>query len=145
MVLVGNGNDRNSGFVGGSRVEEVFRQSSDISPTRAAGGNGGTEQWWVGHHRRLRWSRPMIVLQKEHDQARTMTIPNKHSCLLVVENQGTAHILIFFTIWVAEKRGNLAKGVWGNGTRQWLMAFDNLSNGTFTVPTSCPYPLQPGC
>ena len=45
MVLVGNGNDRNAGFVGGIGVEEVFRWSSDISPTRVAGDNGGTEQW----------------------------------------------------------------------------------------------------
>ena len=45
MVLVGNDNDKNAGFVGGSGVEEVFRQSSNISPTKVAGGNGGTEQW----------------------------------------------------------------------------------------------------
>ena len=45
MVLVGNDNDRNAGFVGGSGVEEVFRGSSDISLTRVAGGKGGTEQW----------------------------------------------------------------------------------------------------
>jgi len=45
MVLVGNDNDRNAGFVGGIRVKEVFRQSSDISPMKVAGGNGGTEQW----------------------------------------------------------------------------------------------------
>jgi len=45
MVLVGNDNDKNAGCVGGSRVEEVFRRSSDISPMRVAGGNGGTEQW----------------------------------------------------------------------------------------------------
>ena len=38
-----------------------------------AGGNGGTEQWRVGHHQRLRRSRPLIVLQKECDRARTMT------------------------------------------------------------------------
>ena len=31
--------------LGGSGVEEVFRQSSDISPMKVAGGNGGTEQW----------------------------------------------------------------------------------------------------
>jgi len=45
MVLVGNDNDKNAGFVGGIGVEEVFRWSSNISPTRVAGGNGGTEQW----------------------------------------------------------------------------------------------------
>ena len=45
MVLVGDDNNRNAGFVGGSRVEEVFRWSSNISPTKVAGGNGGTEQW----------------------------------------------------------------------------------------------------
>jgi len=45
MVLVGNDNDKNAGCVGGNRVEEVFQQSSDISPSRVAGGNGGTEQW----------------------------------------------------------------------------------------------------
>jgi len=44
MVLVGNGNDRNAGLLVVSE-EEVFRQSSDISPTRVASGNGGTEQW----------------------------------------------------------------------------------------------------
>ena len=43
MVLVGNDNDRNAGFFGGIRVEEVSRRSSNISPTRVAGGNGGTE------------------------------------------------------------------------------------------------------
>ena len=52
MVLVGNDNDRNAGFVGGIGVEEVFRQSSNISLMRVASGNGGTEQWWVGHHQR---------------------------------------------------------------------------------------------
>jgi len=36
MVLVGNDNDRNAGFVGGSGVEEVFRWSSDISPMKVA-------------------------------------------------------------------------------------------------------------
>ena len=45
MVLVGNDNDKNAGFVGGIRVGEVFRRSSDISPVRVASGNGGTEQW----------------------------------------------------------------------------------------------------
>jgi len=45
MVLVGNDNDKNAGCVGGVGVGEVFRRSSDISPTRVAGGNGGTEQW----------------------------------------------------------------------------------------------------
>jgi len=45
MVLVGNDNDRNAGFVGGIRVEEVFRRSSNISPMRVADDNGGTEQW----------------------------------------------------------------------------------------------------
>jgi len=45
MVLVGNDNDKNAGFFVGSGVEEVFRRSSDISPTKVAGGNGGTEQW----------------------------------------------------------------------------------------------------
>jgi len=40
---------------------------------RLAGGKGGTEQWQGGHHRRLHRSHPMIVLQKEHDQAWTMT------------------------------------------------------------------------
>jgi len=45
MVLVGNDNDRNAGFVGGIRVEEVFWRSSDISPMRVASGNGGTEKW----------------------------------------------------------------------------------------------------
>jgi len=45
MVLVGNDNDKNAGCFGGSRVEEVFRRSSDIGPMRVAGGNGGTEQW----------------------------------------------------------------------------------------------------
>jgi len=43
MVLVGN--DKNAGCFGGSGVEEVFRWSSDISPTKVAGSNGGTEQW----------------------------------------------------------------------------------------------------
>jgi len=41
VVLVGNGNDRNAGFFGGSGVEEVFRRSSDISLMRVASGNGG--------------------------------------------------------------------------------------------------------
>ena len=45
MVLVGNDNDKNAGCLGGSRVEAVFRRSSDMSPTKVAGGNGGTEQW----------------------------------------------------------------------------------------------------
>jgi len=45
MVLVGNDNDKNAGCFGGSGVEGVFQQSSDISPTKVAGGNGGTEQW----------------------------------------------------------------------------------------------------
>jgi len=45
MVLVGNDNDKNAGCVGGIGVGEVFRRSSDISPTRVANGNGGTEQW----------------------------------------------------------------------------------------------------
>jgi len=45
MVLVGNDNDKNAGCFGGSGVEEIFRWSSDISPMRVAGGNGGTEQW----------------------------------------------------------------------------------------------------
>jgi len=45
MVLVGNDNDKNAGFVGGIGVEEVFQRSSNISPTRVASGNGGTEQW----------------------------------------------------------------------------------------------------
>jgi len=43
--LVGNDSDKNAGLVGGIGVGEVFRRSSDISPTRVAGGNGGTEQW----------------------------------------------------------------------------------------------------
>jgi len=45
MVLVGNDNDKNAGFIGGIGVGEVFRRSSDISLTRVAGDNGGTEQW----------------------------------------------------------------------------------------------------
>ena len=45
MVLVGNDNDKNAGCFCGSGVEGVFRRSSDISPTKVAGGNGGTEQW----------------------------------------------------------------------------------------------------
>ena len=45
MVLVGNDNDKNAGCVGGSGVEEVFRWSSNISPMKVAGDNGGTEQW----------------------------------------------------------------------------------------------------
>jgi len=45
MVLVGNDNDKNAGWFGGNRVEGVFRRSSNMSPTRVAGGNGGTEQW----------------------------------------------------------------------------------------------------
>ena len=45
MVLVGNDNDKNAGCFGGSGVEGVFQRSSDISPTKVAGGNGGTEQW----------------------------------------------------------------------------------------------------
>jgi len=45
MVLVGNDNDKNAGCVGGIRVGEVFRRNSDISLTKVAGGNGGTEQW----------------------------------------------------------------------------------------------------
>ena len=45
MVLIGNDNDKNAGFVGGIGVGEVFRPSSDISLTRVASGNGGTEQW----------------------------------------------------------------------------------------------------
>ena len=39
MVLVGNDNDKNAGCFGGSGVEEVFRQSSDISPMKVASGN----------------------------------------------------------------------------------------------------------
>jgi len=66
MVLVGNENDKNAGCVGGIGVGKVFRQSSDISPTKVAGGNGGTEQWWGGHHQRLRQSHPLIVLVTEH-------------------------------------------------------------------------------
>ena len=73
MVLVGNDNDMNAGCFGGNGVEGIFRRSSDISPMKVAGGNGGTEQWRGGHHWRLRRSRPLIVLQKERDQARTMT------------------------------------------------------------------------
>ena len=42
MVLVGNDNDKNAGCVGGSRVKEVFRRSSDISPMKVASDNGGT-------------------------------------------------------------------------------------------------------
>ena len=45
MVLVGNDNDKNAGCFGGSGVEGVFQQSSDISPTKVASGNGGAEQW----------------------------------------------------------------------------------------------------
>jgi len=45
MVLVGNDNDKNAGCFSGSGVEGVFRWSSDISPMKVAGGNGGTEQW----------------------------------------------------------------------------------------------------
>jgi len=45
MVLVGNDNDKNAGFVSGIGVGEVFRRSSNISPMKVAGGNGGTEQW----------------------------------------------------------------------------------------------------
>ena len=45
MVLVGNDNDKNAGWFGGNGVEGVFRQSSDMSPMKVAGGNGGTEQW----------------------------------------------------------------------------------------------------
>jgi len=45
MVLVGKDNDKNAGLVGGIGVGAVFRRSSDISPMRVAGGNGGTEQW----------------------------------------------------------------------------------------------------
>jgi len=48
MVLVGNDNDKNAGFVGGIGVGEVFRRSSNISPMRVAdvaphssGGGGG--------------------------------------------------------------------------------------------------------
>jgi len=73
MVLVGNDNDKNAGWFGGNGVEGIFRRSSDISPTKVAGGNGGTEQWRGGHHRRLHQSHPLIVLRKERDQARTMT------------------------------------------------------------------------
>ena len=83
MVLVGNDNDKNAGFVGGIGVGEVFQRSSDMSPTKVAGGNGGTEQWWGGHHWRLRWSHPLIVLWKERDWARTMTItPNELTCVM---------------------------------------------------------------
>jgi len=73
MVLVGNDNDKNAGCFGGNGVEGVFRRSSDISPTKVASGNGGTEQWRGSHHRRLRRSRPLIVLRKERDRAQTMT------------------------------------------------------------------------
>ena len=45
MVLVGNDNDKNAGCSGGNGVEEVFRRSSNISPMKVTGGNGGTEQW----------------------------------------------------------------------------------------------------
>ena len=45
MVLVNNDNDKNAGWFGGNGVEGVFRRSSDMSPTRVAGDNGGTEQW----------------------------------------------------------------------------------------------------
>jgi len=45
IVTVGNDNDKNAGCFGGNGVEEVFRRSSDISLTKVAGGNGGTEQW----------------------------------------------------------------------------------------------------
>jgi len=45
MVLVGNDNDKNAGCSGGNGVEGVFQRSSNISPTKVAGGNGGTEQW----------------------------------------------------------------------------------------------------
>jgi len=40
---------------------------------RVAGGKGGTEQWQGGHHWRFCQRRPMIVLQKGHDRAQTMT------------------------------------------------------------------------
>ena len=43
--LVMTKNDKNASCFGGSRVEGVFRRSSDISPMKVAGGNGGTEQW----------------------------------------------------------------------------------------------------
>jgi len=52
---------------------EVFRRRSNISPTRVAGGKGGTEQWWGSHHWRLCQSHPLIVLRKECDRAWTMT------------------------------------------------------------------------
>jgi len=39
-----------------------FQRRSNISPMGLAGGKGGTEQWQGGHHWRLRWSRPLIVL-----------------------------------------------------------------------------------
>jgi len=45
MVLVGNDNDKNVGCSGGNGVEGVFRRSSNIIPTKVAGGNSGTEQW----------------------------------------------------------------------------------------------------
>ena len=60
-------------IVGGIGVEDDFQWRSNISLMRVAGGKGGTEQWWGGHHWRLHWSHPMIVLWKECDQAWTMT------------------------------------------------------------------------
>ena len=72
MVLVGNGNDRNDDS-GGSRVEYEFQRRSDTSPTgwlvvRVIQNNGQG-----GHHQRLHWSHPMIVLWKKCDRAWTMT------------------------------------------------------------------------
>jgi len=47
MVLVGNGNDKNADcwWYDGIGVGKEFRQRSNISPMRVAGGKGGTEQW----------------------------------------------------------------------------------------------------
>jgi len=61
-------------IVGGIGVEDEIRWRSNISPMRMAGGKCGTEQWWGGHHRRLCQSHPLVVLWKECDQARTMTV-----------------------------------------------------------------------
>jgi len=57
-------------------VQNWTLASLDISLMGLAGGKSGTEQWWGGHHQRLHWSHPMIVLWKERDRAWTMTSSN---------------------------------------------------------------------
>jgi len=123
MVLVGNDNDKNAGCSGGNGVEGVFWRSSDISPTKVAGGNGGTEQWWGGHHRRLRLSRPLIVLRKERDRARTMT--ETHNVFLKFSFQ--KHFLCFRgkTLW---KSQNMSLNGFFQGEHHPVPAVCTISN-----------------